>query len=388
MIGLNRVFRTTVFRNILTLGLWCLIVAGLLQSPQGFAQTPQAGTPQDREPASQPYVLQPETLDFGRVFDGDSPIKTVTLLNTGESSLTIKGITTTCGCAIPRVVFPGNREVVTSEKAFTHDLGVLEPGEEAKIDVTFTTWGYKGILNKRISIQTDVPGHLRKELTVLAEIIDSVKVDPEVLDLGEVVRGQQKSATIQMTSVGIGDFSITGIKNLPPYMSCDIKRLAEGDAAAFSIEVQTRRDPPLGEWSLILQVAIDNEYIDAARFPLKVNVLPKVIFKQGGQKIDHEIDAGCFNFRDGKRVVLDVINLAPEIPYVPEEVYFADAPSSPHIAYDIETIEEGVRYRVEIEFKPDAPPASFVQGSLIFLSDHPDMLRKEIRIIGWASQGG
>ncbi|MFH2000111.1 MAG: hypothetical protein ABIK28_10535, partial [Planctomycetota bacterium] len=370
-----------VLNYLNTLGsIWFVLFWVILVSPSWAAQNLQEAT----VPPGTVEII-PEVLDFGRIFDGDSPVKTVTLKNRGETPLTLHRIGTTCGCAIPRIVFPGGKEVVIGEDTFSKDLGVLEPGQEARIDVNFTTWGYKGVLSKRLDIQTSALDSPRRQITVLAEIIDSVKVEPKELDLGEVVRGQLRAGCVTMHSVGIGDFNIIDIKNLPPYLSFKTHRLSTGPDAAFSIEVQTREDPPLGEWSFILQVAVENPYIQVARFPLKVHVVPKVNFRLHNKLLSHEVDFGVFNYKIGKRLTVDIVNLAPQIPYIPEDVSIE---GSPYISYHLETIKQGERYRLDIEIQANTPPASFVRACLVIQSNHPDLLRREVNVIGWSSQGG
>jgi hypothetical protein len=353
-----------------------ILVFGLVASP-GFQETGEA---------LEPLVLVPETLDFGPIFDGDTPIKEVLIRNQGEDPLTIKRVTTTCGCAIPRIIFPGGHEVVLGEYNRRRDLGVLQAGEEARMEVSFLTWGYKGKLKKRIDVETDAAGGIRKYITVNAEIVDSIALDPPALELGEVVRGMQVSGRIRLRSVGIGDFEIKGIKNLPPYLTFRSERIGEGPEAEHWIEIETREEPPLGETSLVLQVTVENQYIDTTRFLFKAEVLPKVNFLVGGERIKEEIDFGVFTPETGKTVVVDIRNLVPGIPYHPLEIRFEEEESTTHLAHRLETVESGETYRLHLSIKPGTEAPSFVRGCLVVRSDHPDALQQKLQLIGWATR--
>ncbi|MHC4944361.1 MAG: Ig-like domain-containing protein [Planctomycetota bacterium] len=342
--------------------------------------------PQANDEAPESFILIPETLDFGRVFDGDSPIKEVLIRNQGEESLAIKRVSTTCGCAIPRILFPGGKEVVLNEYNRKRDLGTLQPGEEARMEVSFLTWGYKGKLQKRINVETDAPDLSRRHVTVKAEIVDSIALDPPELDLGEVVRGMRSTGRIRLRSVGIGDFEIKGIRNLPPYLTFHSEKISGGLEAEHWIEIRTREEPPLGAWNLVLQVSVDNQYIDTARFMLRAEVLPKVNFMLGGERIREEIDFGVFSPESGKTVVVDIHNLAPEIPYHPLEVLFEKEEAASLLAHRLETVKPGEQYRLHLSINPGSQAPAFVRGCVIMLSDHPDVLQKKLHLIGWATQ--
>lgn len=342
---------------------------------------------QEGERPADPLELIPKTLDFGRVFDGDSPLKSVVIKNRTTQPLSIMRISTTCGCAIPRIVFPGGKEVFLTGNR-SKALGVLQAGEEAKIDVTFQTWGYKGKLNKRIDIKTDAKVGSNQHISVIAEIVDSVQLDPPVLDLGEVVRGQAGCARIRLRSLGIGDFDVERIKNLPPYLTFKTERLSHGEEAEHLIEIRTREEPPLGEWSLILQVAVKNRYIDTTRIPLQAEILPKVICRLDGNQIEDEIDFGVFSPQQGRTLVAELVNLVPEIPYKPLTIHLENPHQASAYSHRLETVKEGEHYRIHLTIQPGAGPASFVRSWLVIRSDHPDMLEKRLHLIGWASQQG
>jgi hypothetical protein len=327
----------------------------------------------------------PEEVDFGRVFDGDSPVKEFTVKNRSDEAMTLKRVSTSCGCAVPRIHFPGGKVVELNEAMFGKELGELGPGEEARVEVSFTTWGYKGKLLKHITVQTQGAKTESHSVSVLAEIIDSVKMKPEVLDLGEVVRGQQTFGETIMRSVGIGDFEITGIRNLPAYLEYKTERLAEGDEAAFSVALAAKENAPLGDINLVLQLTVENKHIEVVRLPFKATVIPKVDFLIKGERIQGDIDLGVFSANRGCRLSVEIVNLVPMIPYHVRHMQVKSSKDTAFIDAEIESIEPGVRYQLDLSIKPGAPAAGFVRGSIILESDHPDMLQKELHLMGWSS---
>jgi hypothetical protein len=55
------------------------------------------------------------------------------------------------------------------------------------------------------------------------------------------------------------------------------------------------------------------------------------------------------------------------------------------IESDLETLEEGVRYKITVRVKPEID-ARFFRGVIKLLSDHPDLKKKEIPLKGWISK--
>jgi len=331
----------------------------------------------------------PELLEFGRVFDGDKPVKTVILRNAGSGPLTIKRLHTSCGCAIPMIQFPGGKEVNFSEQIVRRNepVGILQPDEEAKMQVSFTTWGYTGKLKKRILIECDDAQAEDKEVLIRAEIVDSVSSEPESLDLGEVVRGRKASAKVVIRSIGIGDFDIKGIKNLPSYLRFQTEKQSDGSEVAVELKIETRGEPPLGDLSLPLKLGIENKYIDETRILLKGTVVPKIRFSSGGAPIRDELDMGVFYADQGKNITLEISNLFPGIPYQPVEMERKGMFENPDVKVEIEEVTPGNQYRLHIKVPGGMLDTDFFRGSLWIFSDHPDLLLKKLHVTGWSSLG-
>ena len=191
-----------------------------------------------------------------------------------------------------------------------------------------------------------------------------------------------------MRSVGIGDFEIKGMKNLPAYLTYKTKRVAAGEEAAFSVSVAAKENAPLGDINLVLQLAVENEHIEVTRLPFRATVIPKVNFHVEGKRIKGDIDFGVFSADKGRKLSVEIVNLVPLIPYHVRHMEVKSPKNEALIDAALETIEPGVRYRLDLSIKPGAPGACFVRGSVILESDHPDMLQKELYLMGWSKGAG
>jgi len=328
--------------------------------------------------------IEPERLEFGRVFDGDEPVKKITVRNVSDKAITIKRLGKTCGCAVSKIVLSNGEEVVITERTAFKPICILERGDFVEIHVTFRTWGYKGELNKTISLETDYVGLGVKVVKIHAIIVESVKLTPEIVDLGEVIRGQQRKVGVKIQSLGIGEYDITGIKNIPSYLAFTSKKITEGEKAEYYVEFETREDPPLGNSYHHLQVNVKNKNIKVVRIPLKLKVIPKVCYQLKDEIIDDELDIGVFSRDKGKTLEVDIVNLASSIPYKPISVE-SEASDDVKTALDIslETEKEGELYKLLINIKPGISGTGFLRAKIMIKSLHPDCLLKTVHILGW-----
>jgi hypothetical protein len=112
---------------------------------------------------------------FGNIVDTD-PVKTeFEFRNTGEGTLVIQDVHSTCGCTVP-------------------DLQQLEyaPGESGTLEVLFKPQGKQGMNHQRVTIRTNDPENPTTVLTISAQVVRQVYADPPVANMGQVhKRGTQ-----------------------------------------------------------------------------------------------------------------------------------------------------------------------------------------------------
>jgi len=92
--------------------------------------------------ASQPSGIRIESPDynFGKVCSGESVSHTFKFTNTGKQVVTIRNVSTSCGC--------------TTTKDYARTVA---PGGTWELAATLTTRGQFGNVTKRITVTTDAP---------------------------------------------------------------------------------------------------------------------------------------------------------------------------------------------------------------------------------------
>ncbi len=99
-------------------------------------------------------MVDPFTLDFGKVKHGEVLNHSFTLKNDSSKTLNIKDVNTSCGCTATKVA-----------------KKTLAPGESTVIDVSFKSKGYKGQVTQFIYVNTDRVEKPVIRFTIKAEVV-------------------------------------------------------------------------------------------------------------------------------------------------------------------------------------------------------------------------
>ncbi len=112
-------------------------------------------TPEVNKPAHAVLYFPENEYNFGKVVQGRIVDYTFKFFNTGNSTLTIKDIRTSCGCTAA---------LVSSKK--------IEPGKEGTLRVELDTSNRIGKLSRTVSIDSNDPNNPMQLLTVYANVTD------------------------------------------------------------------------------------------------------------------------------------------------------------------------------------------------------------------------
>lgn len=121
--------------------------------------------PAPKKPAIKPAGIrfEKETIQFGKVDEGERFKKDFFFKNVSSKPIAIKDATATCGCTVPAYPqFP------------------LNPGEEASVSVTFNTTGKLGKQNAKVTVVTTEPRIYT--LSMVGEVIISLEEEEPELE--------------------------------------------------------------------------------------------------------------------------------------------------------------------------------------------------------------
>lgn len=127
------------------ISLLAALVSGIVSAPAGgvVQQGPR-------------LEIEPGEWDFGRAGPGQVLVHEFALMNTGRRELEIGRIASACACA-----------------AAVTDRTVIPPGEAATLRVTLETRGYRGVLERWLTLRSnDSRGAVRLKVRVYVEATD------------------------------------------------------------------------------------------------------------------------------------------------------------------------------------------------------------------------
>ena len=99
------------------------------------------------------FKFQETSFDFGVLVEGEKVAHSFRYKNIGNSDLIITSVSTTCGCTVP---------------SFSKEP--LKPGDEAELEVVFSSSGKHGMQHKTITILANTQPN-RTYLEIMAEVI-------------------------------------------------------------------------------------------------------------------------------------------------------------------------------------------------------------------------
>lgn len=136
-----------------------------------------------------------ESKNFGKIDQGKVLTHVFVFSNLGDSNLTIKKVSTTCGCTAALI----------SDKN-------IAPGKKGEIKVTFNTRGLGGKMTKYIYVESNDPKQPRRQLTVIADIKvppqPKINLDHYNLELGLFLNSEEVSAKTKIQNKGERELTV------------------------------------------------------------------------------------------------------------------------------------------------------------------------------------
>ena len=117
-------------------------------------------------------LLTPPVMNLGTI-PSDTVISTVIrFTNDGDVPLKIQKVETSCGCTIAK-----------PEKL------VIQPGEESQVHVTFNSKGYRGLVHKYVTFQTENGEPRSVRVTLNMHVRERIEIEPRFLDFRQLIKG-------------------------------------------------------------------------------------------------------------------------------------------------------------------------------------------------------
>ncbi|GAB4384387.1 MAG: DUF1573 domain-containing protein [Phycisphaerales bacterium] len=215
------------------------------------------------KPASSTMSLETEEHDFGTILNIDEQEFAFRFTNTGRDPLIIGEIKSTCGCTVPDI-----------------EKKVYQPGESGEIIVRYNPHGKRGHDSRSVTVKTNAIAQPTVKLTIKANVLQLVELEPTMLQFGQVDKGKSKQMELWVGG-RTEDFKVThATTNMPDVYTVQV---GETELHAFGLEkeqlratklvVSLRPDAPVGMHSAELTIRTTDERAPVQRTQVLSQVL-------------------------------------------------------------------------------------------------------------------
>lgn len=209
--------------NVQTRPLVMLFALGLLAGPVA-AQT----KPGQTEVASAPIKAEPEEVEFKAAYAENRNETQVKLTNTSDKTVEILNAKGSCGCTTTGL----NKKV-------------LGPGESTSMTVAFRGARSQAgrTVEKKVTVTMKDPDGAKLIIPVKAHVTAAIMVEPAVLRLSDVEKGENLERSIHLQSTDGQSFAISGVTTAGDIESVTPNQTEPGMDQTLTVKIKVPEDP-------------------------------------------------------------------------------------------------------------------------------------------------
>jgi len=189
--------------------------------------------------ADSEITFEKKKIDFGEIKSGEVIDLTYKFKNTGDKTLMIKNINTSCGCAYTR-----------------NEKKEYKPGEKGTIPVKFFSKGYRGRVVKTITVSTNDKKnpYIRLSLSGIITLKDFsvAQVEKDFINFGKISIKDNSTKEITIKNTGTIDLRILEITHSPEVSTVFTKKIIKsGESGLLKV---TFNPFQIGQFPTLLRI--------------------------------------------------------------------------------------------------------------------------------------
>ena len=204
----------------------------------------------------QPKISVDKTkIDMGVIYNGETKKARIVIKNIGSDSLKIVSVSTSCGCT-----------TVKRPKEY------LRRGEQDAVEIEFNSTGFRGRVEKHVSIMTNDPKVSTTEVTLVGDVIEELQPvgNASVIWLGAVPIGKEVTQTVTFKNVSGRVITLTGYKSSSPDIAVlfEQRTVLPADTVHMSFKITPRKSDYVSE-----QVFLETDSKKQSQVPVRVTLI-------------------------------------------------------------------------------------------------------------------
>lgn len=303
-------------------------------------------------------VVAEPILDLGIVPKGDQADAEFVIRNEGTAPLEITEVRPACGCTVAR-----------------YDK-LIAPGAEGKISATLDTTNLYGANSKTVTVFTNDAENPSLVLTIKSDVKPYINAVPGYARFNVVRLEEEGIVTQTLWPEDGSDFNIVSVE--APYgfmktafrLAKDEEKDENGKGRQWLVDLKLAPDAPVGALTKHLVITTDHPKQKTVKIPVSGFVRPVVAVSPP------TADFRKIEQAETKRTNILVRNFATEN----IKVTGVKSNIGSLKAYLV-SVEEGRRYRVNLEMAPEMPKGPF-SGTLTIKTDSPKVPELQVEVKG------
>jgi hypothetical protein len=204
----------------------------------------------------QPRISVDKTkIDLGVIFNGETKKARIVIKNIGSDSLKIVGVTTSCGCT-----------TVKRPKDY------LRRGEQDVVEIEFNSTGFRGKIEKHVSIVTNDRISQTTEVTLVGDVMEELEPvgNASVIWLGAVPIGKEVTQSVTFKNVSGKVMTLTGYKSSSPDITVlfEQRTVLPADTIRMNFRVTARKTDYVNE-----QVFLETDSKKQSQVPVRITLI-------------------------------------------------------------------------------------------------------------------
>jgi len=305
------------------------------------------GTGCARQPPAARLVIDGTRHDFGTLWVGEVKRHSFRVENRGTLPLEFGAVRSTCGCLL-------------------HELSArrVEPGQAATLTVELHADRGAGPLEKQLSVETNDFERRTLVLDLSARLETLYKLEPPLLDVGDLVLGEPRDLTVKLTVTDGSELAL-GPAHCPETSFTASARATSRDSAEIALRFEGDAWP--GRRLFRVGLPTGHPRVPEATIPVQAVVLPRLSIEPGDR-----VDFGSVARARGGEVALRVVARGKAALAAPTAVVELggtakpdDPSAAPRVAARIEPIVEGRQWRLVVAVEPGSPGGALIGRVLL-----------------------
>ncbi len=202
-------------------------------------------------------VLQVDNprFNFGEIFQGDKVPHTFEFVNTGDETLKIDRVRSSCGCTA----------VLVSEKN-------IPPGGRGEVKTNFDSARFRGSISKTVYLYSNDPVRPTMQFHIKGQVLETVVVEPTQINFGGIPAEKKVTTTVLLRNQGGEPLTIGKAHSTAVELVAKVPEGVFADGDEVAIEIQFTPKPGKVRFSGYVLVPIDGVPKNELRIPVYATI--------------------------------------------------------------------------------------------------------------------